>query len=143
MTEAVVDSAVIGDADLSPRTMPSPMWAFRPMWQWRPRIDAAHDASWPIRVPDQTIDRSTTACSSTWHCRPIDAVGADARAGLDDRALVDEARPLEDGAVLDARRPGHVTPRGRHRQTARLRYRPSMMSRWTCMYFSGVPMSIQ
>ena len=71
-------------------------------------------------------------------------VRADARAGLDEHALVDEAGPFDRRAVLDARVGGDrrcAAPAGSRNGAAAKR--PSMMSRCTCVYFSGVPMSIQ
>jgi hypothetical protein len=51
-----------------------------------------------------------------------DAVRPDVRAGLDDGGEMQTPVPPVNGAAWKRR---------------------SMMSRWTCMYLSGVPMSIQ
>ncbi len=79
---------------------------------------AAHVASWPIQPfapDDRTVDDARLVDVGL---PADDGVGEDAAAGLDHRALVDEARALELDAFVDPRRRRDTHARAARRQMA-------------------------
>ena len=74
---------------------------------------------------------------------PEHRIRAHPRPRPDDCAGVEERRALDRRAVFDAHVVAAMDVRRWLTRKRRRLQRPSMMSRWTCVYFSGVPMSIQ